>query len=824
MAVKGGIAYNRGMLAIRRCLPLVLAALLISCGVGPRAQQGRMDLSSWNFDTQGAARLDGQWEFWWNRSGPIADSGRPEVPTIPVPGYWNAADQDSYPPIGAATYRLNLTTPRPREAWALSLPDVDCAWILTINGKFIADNGSASTYPEIYHANVRPRVVTFTADSTRCDIQLYVVNKSARVGGIRDSVQFGPASLLNRQDRVSSIDSAFFTGALLVMALFNLVIFFLQRQRVSNLWLAAFSALIAVRTFFTGPRLVQDLWPALTFELSMQVEYLCVFGAVAAFTLYLRHLFPQWWPSRILIAFLFYTGLFAVLLFALPVKTFSEVFVGFYNVPLVLAGLLFLGIAWWAMRQKHEDGLPLFIGMIILVAGLLNDLAYQFVPLPQGYVLGRLLFVFLVFNTILLSRQLSKDYALTQRQSGDLRKLDKMKDDFLARVTHELRTPLHGMVGIIDAFRMGDFGQMSVRQSYHLSLLESSGKRLLTMVNSILDFSQLRKHQPASDPRPILLKETVDFLLPSFYAQLPPGVALVNRVSEELPAALGDEVKFEEVLQHVIQNAIHHTRSGTVTVDAEVRDLQIVLIVRDTGEGIPAEKLGQLFSPFHQVADIDTRPTGGLGLGLAVSRQLIQQMGGRLELTSREGEGTTVRIGLPVCPPTKLQYFQTRRIDRTGPWDGLPADRPELRQEPADPVPAGAPTVLIVDDEPVNLLVLRNFLTKIGYQVIEASSGPQAIERLAESVIDLVILDIMMPGMSGYEVCVRIRERFTAARLPVLLLTAKNQVDDLLQGYRVGASDFLTKPFQRDELRARMELHLNVSKAARAGMALSRHL
>src|SRR5262249_1549641 len=139
--------------------------------------------------------------------------------------------------------------------------------------------------------------------------------------------------------------------------------------------------------------------------------------------------------------------------------------------------------------------------------------------------------------------------------------------------------------------------------------------------------------------------------------QLPPGVALVNRVSGELPAALGDEVKFEEVLQHVIENAIHHTSSGTVTIDAEVRDLQITLIIRDTGEGIPAEKLGQLFSPFHQVADIDTRPTGGLGLGLAVSRQLILQMGGRLDLTSREGEGTTVRIGLPVCPPTKLQYF-----------------------------------------------------------------------------------------------------------------------------------------------------------------------
>ena len=131
------------------------------------------------------------------------------------------------------------------------------------------------------------------------------------------------------------------------------------------------------------------------------------------------------------------------------------------------------------------------------------------------------------------------------------------------------------------------------------------------------------------------------------------------------------------------------------------------------------------------------------------------------------------------------------------------------------------PTVLIVDDEPVNLLVLRTFLTRIGYTIIEASNGPQALEKIAQNVIDLMVLDIMMPGMSGYEVCAKVRERFTAARLPILLLTAKNQVEDLLQGYQCGASDFLTKPFQREELQARMELHLRVSKAARSGMTVA---
>ncbi|HTH14993.1 MAG TPA: response regulator, partial [Spirochaetia bacterium] len=230
--------------------------------------------------------------------------------------------------------------------------------------------------------------------------------------------------------------------------------------------------------------------------------------------------------------------------------------------------------------------------------------------------------------------------------------------------------------------------------------------------------------------------------------------------------------------------------------------------------------MAELFSPFHQAADIDTRPAGGLGLGLALSRPLIEQMGGRLEIHSQEGQGTTVLVALPVCPPSKLQYFQAQRLDRTFRGPPRPAEDGEAAKA-TEPISETGTTVLIVDDEPVNLLVLRSFLTRYNYQILEAASGPEALELVAQNVVDLVILDIMMPGMSGYEVCSRIRERFTPARLPILLLTAKNQVEDLLKGYKVGASDFLTKPFQREELKARMDLHLQVSRAARSGKVVA---
>lgn len=812
------------------CFLLALLAV-VSCSTDQGlVREGRANLSSWNFQERGPARLDGQWELWWNRF--LATPERPGTEgyaLVPVPGFWNNLQPVAYPAEGAATYRLQLSLPPQGGPWALSIPDVSCAWRMTINGEFVAEQGRPSTLPAVYRALVRPAVVPLPQGASHFDILLYIVNSSDRVGGIRDSMTVGPLAVLERQERLSQLDASFFTGGLVVMALFNLVIFFLQRQKGANLWLAAFSLFIAVRTLFTGPRIIHDLWPNLTFELSAQVEFFCILGAVISFILYLKFLFPEWWPARIFVSFLFYTALFGVLLFVLPIKTYATAFLNFYDLPLVVMALLFLGVSWWATKKKHEDGPLVFFGMLFLLGGTLNDLLYQFMPLPQGYVLGRFLFVFLVFNTFLLSRQLSKDYALTQKQSGELRKLDKMKDDFLARVTHELRTPIHGMAGILDAFRMGDFGALSDRQKYHLGLLEASSKRLLSMVNSILDFSHLRRHQLVAEPRPILLKQTVDFLLPSFFSQMKPGVALVNRVSDQVPAALGDEMRLEQVIHHLVKNALQNTQAGTIAVEAEVREQQVLLMIRDPGTGIPTEKLAQLFSPFNQVAEINTRSTGGLGLGLAISRQLIQQMGGRLELESTEGIGTTALVWLPICPPSRLQYFQAQRLDRTYPLEEGRFQDPPAPVAPVVPVataavsPEGAcgSTVLIVDDEPVNLLVLRTFLTRAGYTVIEASNGPDALKRVHEQPVDLMILDIMMPGMSGYEVCVKVRERFTPARLPVLLLTAKNQVEDLLQGFRCGASDFLTKPFQREELKARMDLHLKVSQAARAGTVVA---
>lgn len=798
---------------------LLTVWLLSSCSpAGPQARQGALGLTERDFDCGGLANLDGEWNVVWGQRLNEFPPGA-GTPSTKVPGMWDANLKNQPAGHGAATYHLRLTLPH-ADRWALFIPEISCAWSLSVNGVLVETLGVPSVLPSEYRPSVQALMVTLPEGSVY-DLVLAVVNFDDPAGGIRDHLLVGSTRALAQHMNRIKFDSGVLVGAIALIALLNFVLFFLGPKRQPNLWLALFSAVMAVRTILTGSRIVYDFWPGLTYEVLSQMEYLCLFAAVGSSTIYFKHVLQRWWPARVFVPFLLYTALFALLAFLLPGRVYSDAFTAFYLFPLVMATVILMGVSFWAMAKRHEDGLWLFSGFLFLFFGSINDIALQFLWLPEGHLLEPSVLLFLGFHTFILNRRVLRDFALSQRQSGELKKLDRMKDDFLARVSHELLTPLHGIIGILDAFKVGDFGALPPRQQYHLGLIESSSKRLLAMVQSILDFGRLKKHPSAVELQPVVLKETVDFLLPSFYPAIGPGVALVNHLEEELPAALADQVRLEQVFHHLLRNAVQHTTSGTILIEAEVKDQQILVSIRDTGRGIPAERVAQVFTPFHQVTDVDTRETGGLGLGLSISRELVRLMGGRLDLQSQEGKGTTVILTLAVCPPGRLQYFQAQRLDRAFHAADVVGRPSDPTMAPASNREAGGPAILIVDDEPANRLVLRTFLAGTGYQVLEATSGAEALVLVETRVIDLAILDIMMPGMSGYELCRRIRERFTAARLPVVFLTAKNQVEDLLQGYRAGANDFLTKPFHRDELKVRVELHLGVSRAARTGMVVA---
>lgn len=400
---------------------------------------------------------------------------------------------------------------------------------------------------------------------------------------------------------------------------------------------------------------------------------------------------------------------------------------------------------------------------------------------------------------------------------------DKLKDEFLANTSHELRTPLNGIIGIAESLIDGATGQLSETTRSNLSMIVSSGKRLSVLVNDILDFSKLRHKDLVLQFKPVSLREIVDIVLTLSQPLIAnnPQLQLHNTTPSDLPPVLADENRLQQIFHNLVGNAIKFTTQGSVTVSAQLLAHQLEIVIADTGIGIPEDKLERIFESFEQAEGSTAREYGGTGLGLAITKQLIELHHGKIRVTSTVGQGTQFIFTLPIADgvqTTPLETTETSAVQKI--HIPVEAEESQLITESAPP-PYEAqvtsnteqPSILIVDDEPVNLQVLKNYLSLQNYQIVQTTSGPETLALLETGFKpDAILLDVMMPKMTGYEVTRKLREKWQADELPILLLTAKNQITDLVTGLEAGASDYLTKPISKEELLARLKTHLNIKE------------
>jgi signal transduction histidine kinase/class 3 adenylate cyclase len=462
----------------------------------------------------------------------------------------------------------------------------------------------------------------------------------------------------------------------------------------------------------------------------------------------------------------------------------------------------------------------------------------------------------------------------SERSLEELRRLDRVKDEFLANTSHELRTPIHGVAGILDA--MLERSTLAEADRRDVSFALGSAQRLSGLVASVLDFSLFRAGRMTLERRPTdfarIVEEEVERLRPE--ARVPVRVGAMAR---DL-AVDGDGARLRQLVAQLAGNAVKFTSNGFVDIAVRVAGSEVELELRDTGPGIAPERFEHLFDGLEQGDGSVTRAAGGLGIGLALAKRVAEAHGGTLVLRSVVGEGTTVLVRLPgtrepvaaeapagprAAKSADVQVARVADVELRRMASLIPPRPDTLRPSgPPAPRPARAPRVslapmsgrlasprapevdepppsssglaletmrsdagvrlLVADDDPMNRRVIRLQLAPLGFELVEAEDGADALAKLAsEGPFDAILLDVMMPKASGYEVCRKLRETKNATELPVLMLTAKAQVRDLLEGFDAGANDYIPKPFSKAELLARIRTHVTV---ARTNQAMRRFL
>ncbi|MDA0865001.1 MAG: ammonium transporter [Cyanobacteria bacterium] len=433
------------------------------------------------------------------------------------------------------------------------------------------------------------------------------------------------------------------------------------------------------------------------------------------------------------------------------------------------------------------------------------------------------------FNAELETTVQARTAELAQANT-ELKQLDRLKDEFLANTSHELRTPLNGIIGIAESLIDGVTGKLSPATRANLSLIVGSGRRLATLINDILDFSTLQSHGMTLRPQPVRLGQLVDGVLAlSTGLNRAKQLQLVNAIPADYPAVWADENRLQQILHNLVGNAVKFTGSGAVRVAAALKEddpeKKMVITVADTGVGIPQDKLERIFESFEQADGSVGRQYGGTGLGLAITKQLVERHGGQIWVESTVDVGSQFHFTLPLATPEQRAADPAQRSEPLY----LPALKDLVEVLPEGDAPLSPATVaesvalnqrfklLLVDDEPVNLQVLQNHLSMENYAIAQAASGSEVFQVIEQGFQpDLILLDVMMPKMTGYEVTRKLRERFSAHELPILMLTAKNQVHDLIEGLETGANDYLAKPVAKKELLARIKTHLRLSNLNRA--------
>lgn len=404
---------------------------------------------------------------------------------------------------------------------------------------------------------------------------------------------------------------------------------------------------------------------------------------------------------------------------------------------------------------------------------------------------------------IIRKKKVSAEQEIIKNQKlvlNSLKEADELKDDFLAITSHELRTPLYGMIGIAESIRNGVAGEISHELNKQLSTIVNSGNRLTNLVNDILDLSKLKHHSLQVELQPANLSEIVEII---FFISRPliknKPIHLVNHLTGTLPLVMVDKNKLQQILYNLIGNAIKYSHEGSIEISAKQSNDRLIVYVTDQGEGIPEDQFEAIFYPFQQ-GDISESSDGtGTGIGLNVTKQLVELHGGTLDVDSVFGKGSTFSFSLAIQNNVKTKNDKNIILPENAPF--LNSIKPSTSNIHTKKTKT---KILVADDEPVNLQLLMNQLTLEGYEVITAVDGKEAIEKIYTHSIDLLILDVMMPKMSGYEVCKRLRKDYSLMELPVLMLTAQNQMRHKLLSFEVGANDYLTKPCDKQELLSRV--------------------
>lgn len=776
---------------------------------------GELDLRDWDFSGERPITLTGEWGFhpytlFEEVSNNYSGQGGQY---IEVPSDWSTKlNPDDNSPYGYASYHLRIYVDADKDtSFSMRIPSVRSASSLYANGLLVGASGEVGESKEDSRGwNVPYSSTSIRADESGViDLVLQATNYiDPRASGIVRSVKFGHEEDVKREAELSTILQITTAVIFFVHALFACLIFLVG---IRDKRLLYFSIVISVLIFINltgGDEKV--LYQYVTLEYTTTSK-LTIFAMFLLSWALVHCVEPQ--IKAISRNFLrVYTALFilsCVIVTFLPMDYLASA--STFTLASVLVSAVITIIALLLSKKNFQGGIWISLSIVAISSNYIWWAYTMKTGIKTVYYPFDLIIAIICLAGVWF-RHYHQMNIESENLASKLLKADREKDEFLANTSHELRNPLHSILNMSQGVLEREGASLQSKSVKNLETVLSVSRRMSFILNELLEITSLKEGNPKLRVEAISLQAitagVIDML--SYMLEGRP-IRIVNQIPTNYPFVMGDENRIVQVVFNLLHNAVKYTPSGEITIYVSEQGRKASISIADTGIGMDKQTIQTIYEPYAQGDNGDSMMEGGFGLGLNISKKLVELHGEALHVQSVLGEGSTFTFSLPLADS---QANHRNIIEKTStPTIIQPIQK--LMDTKQSKVVEDSPRIIVVDDNPVNLEVMETVLSTKKYDIKTVLTGKEALSLLDTQEWDLVISDVMMPNMSGYELTRLIRKRFTMSELPVLLITARIRQEDIEIGFLSGANDYVTKPIEAVEVRSRVKALTEVKQSFR---------
>ena len=804
----------------------------------PLAVNGVLDLRNWDFKKDGMIKLNGAWEFYDNELRMPQDFKSDSSGNIKYEQLPGIFGQQGY-----CTYRLKLLLDNQEELYSVKIDFIQSAYELWADNKLITSVGQVGKSKKEMIPQLVPAIGSFYVENGETYLTLRVSNYYNKYGYI-DTLVLGEAQDITAMREKKLALSLFLFGCTIMAAIYSFGVFINRRKDKAQLYFAIICIIIAIRTIFIGEGFLISLLPNFNYIFSGKIKIWTFYSYIPFIILFIDNSYEKIMPHKLVKISNYVALVYTLIVIFIPFQYYLYFIAPFEVFALVLIFYMMYKISKIYIQRGQVDYIVV-VGLFALFITRINDILYEYSIIITDSFASLGILIFIIVNYYVLAGRQANELSNIENVSAKLKSLNDLKDDFLAITSHELKTPLNGIVGLTEGIVNNEDTSLDVELREDLFLVNSSARRLSNLVNDMMTFSKLKNNEIVLQCKPVNISNLVEMVIKFSKISINnKNIIITNLINPNTPYVFGDEDKIQQILYNLLSNAIKFTHEGEIILSYAIKNSFAHIYVTDTGIGIPEHKLNKIFNRYEQVEGIPEK-YGGTGVGLYVTKELIEKHGGTIKVSSVIGEGSEFIFTLPLCTEEELKSnieesiynkdkVETRELlgEYTKPL-GLKPNITSVSMEGVRKIineninsnNNDKYKILIVDDEYVNLKVLRNYLPKDIFEVLEAASGIEALRLVEENVdLDLVILDMMMPDILGYEVCEIIREKQSIFELPVLIMTADSKVENLVISFECGANDYLRKPFNRHELMSRINTLITLKHSVKQALSLVHEL